>query len=153
MNSNKLSNAFLMFALAALLIMTAGSTVLAEVKEAPTRDQIEEKYKWDLTALYPNDEAWEKNYTEIEEAASRFEQYQGKLSSSADLMAECLELSDSLGNFVQQLWVYSGLKSDEDTRVGEYQEMYQRVGSLRSLFSQSTSFIEPEILGMENDKL
>ncbi|MCP4706458.1 MAG: oligoendopeptidase F, partial [candidate division Zixibacteria bacterium] len=47
----------------------------------------------------------------------------------------------------------SGLKSDEDTRVGEYQEMYQRVGSLRSLFSQSTSFIEPEILGMENDKL
>jgi len=153
MNSKKLSNAHLLLALAAILIMAFGSFALAEVKEAPTRDQIEEKYKWDLTALFPSDEAWEKTYAEVEAATSEFEKYQGKLGSSADLMAECLELSDSLGNFVQQLWVYSGLKSDEDTRIGKYQEMYQRVSSLRSLFSQAVSFIEPEILAIENEKL
>jgi len=64
MNSKKLSNAHLLLALAAILIMAFGSFALAEVKEAPTRDQIEEKYKWDLTALFPSDEAWEKTYAD-----------------------------------------------------------------------------------------
>ena len=55
MNSKKLTRAFLMLALAAMVVMTFGISALAQVKEAPTRDQIEEKDKWDLTDLFPTD--------------------------------------------------------------------------------------------------
>ena len=93
---NKLSGAILMFVLAAVMFMAAGSVAIADVKEAPTRDQIEDKYKWDLTDLFASDEAWEMTYSDIEASLSVFDQFKGKLGTSADLLARCLILSDSL---------------------------------------------------------
>ena len=68
-------------------------------------------------------------------------------------MAECLELSDSLGNVVHRLWVYSGLKSDEDTRESKYQEMLQRVSVIRAGYGQAASFIQPELLSIDEEIL
>ncbi len=152
MISKNLSKTFLMLALMTLIIFS-GSIVSAQVDEAPTRDQIEDKYKWNLKDLFATDDDWERTYKEAGEANVLFEKYKGKLGSSADLMAECLLLSDSLGGWVHRLWVYSGLSNDQDQSVGKYQEYYQQMSSLRAQKSQATSFIQPEILAIDNDKL
>ena len=31
-----------------------------------TRDQIEDKYKWDLSVLYASDNSWEDDYLKVE---------------------------------------------------------------------------------------
>lgn len=152
MNLDKLFRTILMLATMAMIVLS-GSFVLAQVDQAPTRDQMEEKYKWNLKDLFESDEDWEKTYQSAGEATSRFEQYKGQLGTSADLMAECLLLSDSLGNWVQRLWVYAGLSNDQDQSVAKYQEFNQRMSSLRSQNSQATSFIQPEILAIDTDKL
>jgi len=33
--------------------------------EVPTRDQIEEKYKWDLSDIYRDQAGWEKDYKRL----------------------------------------------------------------------------------------
>ena len=44
-----------MVVLFALLLSTIA---MAQVKEIPTRDQIQDKYKWNLADFYPSDSAW-----------------------------------------------------------------------------------------------
>ena len=36
------------------------------------RNEIEDRYKWDLTHIYASDEAWEKDYEEVMELAGSF---------------------------------------------------------------------------------
>ena len=35
-----------------------------------TRDEIEDKYKWDLSVLYASDDCWEEDYRKVEKEAS-----------------------------------------------------------------------------------
>ena len=152
MKSDLCRKAALMLAVAAVCLLTA-LPAPAQVQQAPTRDEIDDQYKWNLADLYPTDDAWEEAYKSIQTVFPRFDAYHGKLGGSAEAMTECLELSDSVSSMVHRLWVYSGLKSDEDNRKEEYQEMLSRLYSLRSRFSQAVSFIEPEILAIPDATL
>lgn len=129
--------------LAAILLPAHG---IAQVKEAPTRDQIEDKYKWNLADFYPSDEAWESGLTALKGRVNEIAQYQGKLGESAEKLAACMMLNDTLGIVAHRLYVYANLKADEDNRVGKYQEMSERARMLYSDIGQVTAFIEPEIL-------
>jgi hypothetical protein len=52
-------------ATAVFLAISFGRPIMADVEQAPTRDQIEDKYKWDLTDFYASDEAWEEEYARL----------------------------------------------------------------------------------------
>ncbi len=119
---------------------------VAQVKEAPTRDQIEEKYKWNLGDFYPSDEAWETALAALRARVPEVEKYQGKLGESATTLAACMMLNDTLGMEAHRLYVYANLHADEDNRVGKYQEMSEKARMLYSEIGQATSYIEPEIL-------
>ena len=137
----------------AILIVAAIGTALAEVEEAPTRDQIDDQYKWDLTDFYPSDSAWEEAFINTEALYSKMEEYKGKLGSSAEILAECLAMNDSLGSLTHRLYVYANLKLDEDNRISKYQEMSTRVRMLYSRLGQMTSYIDPEILKISDETL
>jgi oligoendopeptidase F len=143
----------LFLALGVIILMTSSSIAQSQVKTALTRDQIEAKYKWKLEDLFPTDEAWEKALASMKEAIPRLKEYEGKLASSSDILAECLILSDSLGSKLHRLWVYAGLKRSEDTRIGKYQEMNDNISTLNSQYGQISSYIEPEILAIPDQTL
>jgi len=138
---------------AILIILSFGLSALADVKEAPTRDQIDEKYKWDLSDFCPSDEAWEETLEQLIAQIPLMENYQGRLDESADILAECLQMQDSLGSLAHRLYVYASLKLDEDNRIGKYQEMRDRIYMQYSALGQATSYIEPEILKIPDRKL
>jgi len=126
---------------------------MAQVKEAPTRDQIEDKYKWNLADFFATDEVWQSEFDALKARAAEMDQYEGKLSESSDMLAGCLMLNDTLGMNAHRLYVYASLKSDEDNRVGTYQEMSDKARVLYSQINQATAFIEPEILGIPDATL
>ncbi len=125
----------------------------AQVNAAPTRDQIDAKYKWKLEDLYPADDAWEKVFGVIKKRLPEFKAFEGKLGGSPGTLAECLLLNDSLSMDFSRLINYAYLKKDEDNRVSRYQEMNDRVAALGSEFGAVSSFIEPEILAIPDDTL
>ena len=133
-------------AMALLIFALLPVRLNAQAKEAPTRDQIADKYKWNLADFYPSDEAWEAGLTALKARIGEFAQYQGKLGESATNLANCLMLNDTLGILAHRLFVYASLKLDEDNRVGKYQELGDRARMMYSDIGQATAFMEPEIL-------
>jgi oligoendopeptidase F len=126
---------------------------MAQVKEAPTRDQIQDKYKWDLTTFFKSDDVWHSDFEALKARVPEIEKYQSKLGESSENLARCLMLNDTLSMEAQKLYVYAYLKLDEDNRVSKYQEMRDQAYGLYSMIGQSTAYIEPEILTIPNDKL
>lgn len=138
---------------AALLVALLSFTAVAQVKEAPTRDQIEDAYKWNLADFFVSDEAWEEAFVALRKRIPDAAAFQGRLAESAQTLARCLALNDTLGMQAHRLYVYAYLKADEDNRIGKYQEMGDRARMLYAQLGQVTSYIEPEILTIPDETL
>ena len=70
------------------------------------RSEIENKYKWDLTSLYENDEAWEEDLKKVDEAAMKVAEFQGKLNNAENVLA-CLEASTALSRLISNLFTFT----------------------------------------------
>ena len=55
------------------------------MSENKTRDQIEDKYKWDLSVLYASDDSWEDDYLKVEKGFSQLLEFKGSLADSSKL--------------------------------------------------------------------
>ena len=67
--------------------------------EIPTRDQIDEKYKWNLTDIYSDDDQWEKDFKWILEHINKYKIFEGIFADPAKLLA-CLNFDEEIGNRV-----------------------------------------------------
>ncbi len=113
------------------------------------RSKIPDQYKWDLTAIYPSDQAWRTAKEQFVAELPKIRELQGTLASSPNRLADALELSSRLEKELNRLFVYAGLISDQDTRVSAYQAMKQEMLQLGARFGAETAFIEPEILKID----
>ena len=58
----------------------------------PLRSEIDDKYKWDMSAIYATEEAWEKDLNYVKELYPGLADFKGKLLSSPDVLLEAIEL-------------------------------------------------------------
>jgi oligoendopeptidase F len=131
------------------LALFAASTLVSHAQEHD-RSKVADEYKWDLTAIYPSDQAWRTAKEKLAAELAKLGQFQGKLASSASQLADALETQSNFDKELSRLFVYAGMKSDEDTRVSTYQGMQQEMIQLGSVLGTESAFIEPEILKMDN---
>jgi oligoendopeptidase F len=110
------------------------------------RQRIPEKYKWDLSEVCPNDDAWAEAKERLKKEIPRISSFGGTLSGSAGQLLECVGLLDLLRKECARLACYASMKSDLDTRDARYLGMSQEIGQIGSDLSSSSSFLEPEIL-------
>lgn len=120
--------------------------------EIPTRDQIDEKFKWDLTDIYPDDLHWEKDFKWVSDNIVRYKTFEGRLENSSDLLA-CLKFNEEIGVKLERLYLYSMLAKDSDMRNTKYQGMDGRVKSLNAQILAASSFIKPEILKIDETRI
>jgi oligoendopeptidase F len=131
------------------LVLFAASTLVSQAQERD-RSKIPDEYKWDLTALYPSDQAWRTAKEKLTSDMPKLRQFQGTLASSAARLADALEMQSNYDKELSRLYSYAAMNSDEDTRVSKYQGMQQEVIQLGSVLGTESAFIEPEILKMDN---
>ncbi|MFM9114596.1 MAG: oligoendopeptidase F, partial [Planctomycetota bacterium] len=60
-------------------------------KRLPPRSQIKAADTWDLTSLFADDAAWEKQFQKFEKLIGGFEKFRGQLANSAAELAACLK--------------------------------------------------------------
>jgi oligoendopeptidase F len=135
-------------AIAATLILTLTSS--AQQQE---RSQIPDKYQWNLTEIYPSDQAWRAAKDSLAAELPKSRTFQGTLGTSAQKLADALELATRLSKAFSQLSVYASMMSDQDTRVSTYQAMQQEMSQLGAKFGAETAFVEPEILKIDRAKI
>lgn len=131
------------------LVLFAASTILPQAQERD-RSKVPDEYKWDLTAIYPSDQAWRTAKEKLAADLPKLRPFQGTLASSASRLADVLEMQSLFDKELTRLYVYAAMRSDEDTRVSTYQGMQQEMIQLGSVFGTEAAFIDPEILKMDN---
>jgi oligoendopeptidase F len=122
--------------------------VLTVTIGAQTRDRSKtpEKFKWNLTEIYPTDAAWRTAKDTLTKDLPKLRQFQGKLTSSAGTLADALELQANYSKTLSRLYSYASLLADQDTRDSAHEGMRQEMNQLGAAFGAESSFIEPELL-------
>ena len=116
------------------------------------REEIEEKYKWDLSEYSESLEACEKELKEIEQRFEEITAFENKLNSDENIYA-CLKLESEISEVLSRLYVYSSLRVKENAKDSKAVELSEKVGSVCVKFSTLTSFISVEIGELSNEKL
>lgn len=118
---------------------------MAGLKKLRQREEIDDRYKWNIAAMYGDEKEWEKDFKESEKMAEEFSAYSGRLSGGAEVLLSALRDRDKLWMKAEKVYVYSQMKKDEDNRRSRYQELNQRAQSLLAQISSATAFFTPEL--------
>ncbi|HPT08591.1 MAG TPA: oligoendopeptidase F [bacterium] len=118
-----------------------------------TRDQIPDKYKWNLTDLFIDDDEWQKTKNDLEAQFSGFEKFKNNLANSADNLYNCLSLYFQLKKTLFRLYAYAYQSSDQDIRQPKYISKRQEIDQLIVKFDTIASFIDSEIIGIDEKTL
>lgn len=117
------------------------------------RYEIEEKYQWDLTTIFPTDDAWEAELADLQAETEKTKEFAGHLLDSAKSLLEISETQLGLMRRIEKLYVYASMKNDQDTREGKYQEFQAKAMGLYAAFSQAFAFYEPEFMAITEEQL
>ena len=122
-------------------------------QQLPERHELDARYQWRTEDIYPSVDAWEADFQNVESLLPRLKAFQGKLGESSQTLRECLQLRDQIDEILGRLYLYAGLKNDEDTRNATFQALRDRVMGLSVKFNEASAFIHPEILAIPEEKL
>ncbi len=125
----------------------------AAVKRLPKRTEVPEQDTWDLSSLFPSDEAWEQAFQQWVARIPEYEQFRGRLGQGADQLAECLEFDLEMDRLGERLGCYAFLKTAEDTANSRYQEMRGRFMHAAAQAAEAASFIRPELMAVPEEQM
>ena len=113
-----------------------------------SREEIDSKYKWDLSSMFPSDEAFEAGLEELKAYGPKLLAFKGKISTSAQALLEFLQLEDQMTLLLYKIINYAERKSDEDTRVAKYQAYVANATSAYTQVGEATSWFAAELLAI-----
>lgn len=117
------------------------------------REEIDEKYKWDLSTIFKTEEEFLKFYELVKDEINKIDSYKGIIAKSAENLYNFLTFSDALERKLYKLYYYAHLKFDEDTTLVNSQKNYNLVNNLLDNYNQKTSFVVPELLEVPYDTI
>ena len=113
-----------------------------------SREEIDSKYKWDLSSMFPSNEAFEAGLEELKAYCPKLLAFKGKISTSAQALLEFLQLEDQMNLLLYKIINYAERKSDEDTRVAKYQAYVANTTSAYTQVGEATSWFAAELLAI-----
>jgi oligoendopeptidase F len=124
---------------------------MSELK-TPTRSEIPESDKWDLTQLFVDVSKWQEDFAWVQKNYSRLKEWKGKVGESAKSLAGLLEFEKTLDLKIERLYHFASLQLAEDSANTEY---LARVGQLQNLLTEigeTSAFVVPEIQAINDEQ-
>lgn len=116
------------------------------MQHLPAREDVPTQLTWDLTTIYPDDSAWETDFKAVRAQAKAAVALKGTLGNSADALVTGIKAVLAVFRRFEKVYVYSSLKSDQDTGNATYQAMNAKAESLGAELASQLAFLDPEIL-------
>lgn len=117
------------------------------------RSEISDEYKWSVKDLYSSDELWNNDYEKALKSTQEKSSFEGCVMYSADTLADALSESEKDDYITERLYVYAFMRYYEDTSDGTYQQMSGKAQMLAVKMSEKYSFLVPEIMAADDDKV
>ena len=118
------------------------------MKQIPPRSKVKIADTWNLSSLFPSDEAWERAFVAWDKRIAGYADFQGKLHSDAATLAACLKFDEEFDRAGERLGIYANLKTAEDTTDSRYQRLQGRFLNVAGRSAEASSYIRPEILAI-----
>ncbi|MGE6487700.1 oligoendopeptidase F [Paenisporosarcina sp. NPDC076898] len=118
-----------------------------------SRSEVPTELTWKLEDIFSSDEAWESEYKEVSELAGKADSYKGTFINGAEALFNAFTYKDEVLERIYRLYTYSHMRYDQDTTNSHYQAMDSRIKTLLVKVSTGLSFMTPELLALEEDKV
>ena len=115
------------------------------------RLDVPDKYKWDLTDFFKNEEEFNKTFKETKKDVDKLPSYKGKLHD-ANKLYEFIELEVEAISKWEKLYVYSYLINDQELGNTKSIERKEKCEKLNVEFCNNTSFYAPELLKLTKEE-
>ncbi len=108
--------------------------------QIPTRPEIPESDKWDLTQLFANVSKWQEDFAWLQRTYQRLQNWKGRVGESAQRLAEVLEFEKSLELKIERVYHYASLQLAEDSTNNEYLARTGQVQNLLTKIGEASKF-------------
>lgn len=115
------------------------------------RKDVPAKYQWHVEDVLPDDEAWEKAFSELEGKID-FARFKGTLNTAGNILAY-FKAEEAFEHEFMRVYLYAFLKHDEDVRVTKYGSYIAKVMNIITRLGQETAFAMPEITALDDGTL
>ena len=136
-----------------LIISTLLLPAWVQGQDVPERIDIDERYKWDLSDMYRDTQAWEADREKFIDVLPTLERFRGQLSTDGPTLLAAIKAMQSVETIIANLYVYAGLRSYEDTRASENAARFSEAQSLYARYQETLSFFTPELLAIPEHTL
>jgi len=108
--------------------------------------------KWDLTYHFKNKEEFEEALANVNQMVEGFKEYEGKLHEEDQFVKYCLTMK-KFEEDASRVYQYASLKSDLDKKDVESAADLNRCQLAFYTLSEVTSYVEPEIIAIGEEKV
>ena len=122
-------------------------------KELKTREEIKEKYKWNLNDIYPDDQSFESELEKVLKEVKNISKLKDDFTASADNLLAALNKIITIEEQTSKLYAYAHMKYDQNTQNEKYQNYKNKAVMCYNKLSNSTSFMVPAIIQLGEKKL
>lgn len=113
------------------------------------REEIEEKYKWDLSVVYQTKEDFYKELEEAKKLIPNIRKYQDCFLKNVNIFVEFMNLLEKIERKIEKLYQYAHLSMDVEPDNQEVQEQLAQVNTQFATFNKEAVFVNQEIIKNE----
>ncbi len=128
--------------------MTTTTTTTAHI---PARSEIALTDTWDLTRLFPEEEAYRDAFVRLKELYPRLAERKGLTGRSAEDLRQTLEVDKEVDLLSERIGHYVSLKNAEDSSDADNLARKAELANLYTRIREATAFLTPEIQAIPDD--
>ena len=121
-------------------------------QQTPTRADIPDSDKWDLTHLFVAVDKWREDFAQIQTLYPKLTAWKGRLGASAATLAEALEFEKELDQKIERVAHFASLQLAEDSANAEYLTRMAQLQSLLTKIGETSAFVVPEIQAISDER-
>lgn len=116
------------------------------------RDEVPTELTWDLTLLYPSDDAMRADLDDTLLLADKLSGFAGHLNGAKELLAT-LNTHKQIETDLEKEYVYAFLRRDSDTTDATANALFGTAAKAATTIATKEAFLEPEILAIDEGAL
>lgn len=118
-------------------------------KEIPSRKDVKETDKWNLSSLYKSNKAWETDLAVLKKEIKKAASFKGKLGKSPESLLKALCWLSNTTKLAERLSSYAFLNQSAEAQNPKNQRRTGIISQVVTDFSASISYMDPEILAIK----
>lgn len=117
------------------------------------RADIPAKYKWDLSAIYADMDAFDADFARARDLIAKIPSYEKTMSESPEALCALMEDMTMLDRLISKLFEYASLNSDVDKSDNRWLALVGKVRDLANDAGAAAYFVSPTLIRLDSETL